>query len=103
MISSPGRTQIKLIAALWLSLQGGIACAPKPEPESVKGTFEDAQRLYDQGKPEEAEKILSSVKVKNPADAKTHFLLGRIYRENKNLDLALEELEGVVNLDPRNA
>ncbi|HEY5037541.1 MAG TPA: tetratricopeptide repeat protein, partial [bacterium] len=73
----------------------GASCSPTLPKDEVKGTFDEAQKLYDQGKPEEAEKILTFLKIKKPSDAKTHFLLGRIYRESKRPDQAIEELEGV--------
>ena len=92
---------IKFLFFSLLLTQGLVGCSPKPE--QAKGTFEDAQKFYDQGKTGEAEKILTALKIQKPADAKVHFLLGRIYRETKRPDQAIEELEGVVNLDSQNA
>src|SRR5258706_461817 len=80
--------------ALGLLALAGLACSSAPPvPLEVKGNFQDAQRLYDQGKPEEAEKVLLAVKTKNPSDAKAHFLLGRIYKETKRPDQAVEEIQ----------
>src|SRR5271170_7834545 len=84
-------------------LGAGCSVSHPKVPEVVKGKFSDAQKLYDQGKREDAEKLLLALKAKKPADVATHFLLGRIYKETKRPDQAIEELEGVVNLDPQNA
>ena len=64
-----------------------VGCSPTPPPvPEVKGSYDDAQKLYDQGKLADAEKILDSLKTKNPSETKTHFLLGRIYKETQRPD-----------------
>src|ERR1039457_5116493 len=96
--------QRKCNVALLLMIFVGLACSQAPPiPSEVRGSFKDAQSLYDQGKKEEAEKLLVALKTKKPDDANAHLLLGRIYRETKHPDQAIEELEGAVNLEPQNA
>ena len=95
---------LKFSAVFFILLSAGLACAPvSPPEEAAPGSWTDAQKLYDQGKSQEAEKILVYLKTKNPSDPKVHLLLGRIFKETKRRDQAIEELEGVVNLDPQNA
>lgn len=101
--------QQTFLKALFLFVLGalvfsGSACTPAlPPQEKASGSFTDAQNLYDQGKSTEAEKILLALKIKKPSDVPTHFLLGRIYKDTNRPDQAIEELEGVVNLNSHNA
>ena len=82
----------------------GAGCSSNIRPPDERtGTFQEAQKLYDEGKSSPAESMLLVLRMKNPSDAKVHFLLGRIYLEENKVDQSIQELEGVVNLDPKNA
>ena len=95
--------QAKFWAGLGFLAFIAAGCSSPPPPNETRGTFPEAQKLYDQGRGEEAEKILAYLRGRDPSNAQVHLLLGRIYKETGRTDLAIGELEGVVNLDPQNA
>jgi hypothetical protein len=76
---SDSRMRIGVLLGFLIPL--AVACQPKPVSPKISGNFTDAQKLYDQGKNEEAEVILLALQAEKPSDAQTHFLLGRIYKD----------------------
>ncbi len=66
-------------------------------------TYNEAEKLKDQGKLDESVTLLSQILAENPNHVLTHLTLGRIYTLQGKYDLAIEHGQKACELEPNEA
>lgn len=72
----------------------------KTADASARGLYQESQNLLQEGDLKEAiVKLMQAISV-YPEDPNLHYKLGKLYKQNSEIDLAINEMLGVLQFDP---